>query len=469
MCKTASFPTFAEDCSGETQFTTRFAASAKEPDMFDLRQPTSPGPDVTSGASGLPAELFNSIPLGVFAVGRDLKVTAANDAALRLTGSSRRRVLGRSCCEVFRLGSCRDGCVLKSILATGETVENLRTRVQDCDGRRIPVSVTAGPAIDSAGHIVGGIVTLTNLGRAEARDNHSSDSGSLADIVTSDPNMRHLFEILPTIARNETSILVTGETGTGKNLIARTIHEMSDRAGGPFVTVNCAALPDTLLESELFGYKAGAFTGAVHDKPGRFAAAHGGTLFLDEIGDIPVAMQVKLLRVLQEKVFERLGDQKPIPCDIRIVAATHRDLEEMVDRGTFRRDLFYRINVLNLEIPPLRNRKGDIPSLAQKFVEGFSRSGRKHVTGVTSPALEILMKHSYPGNVRELENIIERNHVIRVRRTSAGGRRLHPAGSRAQRMAPRKGRPRTGYAPHDPATENQETGSDLSPDRWALH
>jgi transcriptional regulator with PAS, ATPase and Fis domain len=179
-------------------------------------------------------------------------------------------------------------------------------------------------------------------------------------------------------------------------------------------------LPESLLESELFGYKAGAFTGAVRDKPGRFAAAQGGTLFLDEIGDIPVDMQVKLLRVLQEKVFERLGDQRSIPCNIRFITATHRNLEEMVAQGTFRRDLYYRINVLNLEIPPLRNRKGDIPLLVQRFVEKFSRSGKKHVTGVNSSALEILMKHNYPGNVRELENIIEhawvmcKDHVIGV-------------------------------------------------------
>ena len=224
--------------------------------------------------------------------------------------------------------------------------------------------------------------------------------------------MKQLFEILPTISRSDSSILVLGETGTGKNLIAKAIHRLSLRASGPMITVNCAALPETLLESELFGYKAGAFTGAHRDKPGRFAAAQGGTLFLDEVGDIPLGMQVKLLRVLQEKVYERLGEQEPIPCDIRFITATHRDLSAMVTAGTFRRDLYYRINVLNLEIPPLRDRKGDIPQLAQKFTERLSLKRGKHVTGVSSAALELLMRHNYPGNVRELENILEHAWVM---------------------------------------------------------
>ncbi len=194
--------------------------------------------------------------------------------------------------------------------------------------------------------------------------------------------------------------------------MARAIHNLSSRTKGPLITVNCAALPETLLESELFGYKAGAFTGAVRDRPGRFAAAEGGTLFLDEVGDIPLDMQVKLLRVLQERVYERLGDQKPIPCNIRLITATHRDLMEMVSEGTFRRDLYYRINVLNVDLPPLRDRKGDVPLLAQKFIAQFSSARGKHIIGLSSATLELLMAHNYPGNVRELENIIEHAWVM---------------------------------------------------------
>ncbi len=311
-------------------------------------------------------------------------------------------------------------------MESGEPIANLRTKIKDSLGRFIPVSLSTSVFRDKDGDVVGGVVTLQNLNPGKRPEKEFGSPRAFRDIVTGDPNMRQLFEVLPTISRSDTSVLVAGETGTGKNLLAKTIHKLSARASGPFVTVNCAALPESLLESELFGYKAGAFTGAVRDKPGRFAAAQGGTLFLDEIGDIPLEMQVKLLRVLQDKIFERLGDQRPIACDIRFITATHRNLEEMVAQGTFRRDLYYRINVLNVEIPPLRNRKGDIPLLVHRFVEKFSRSGKKHVTGVTSSALEILMKHNYPGNVRELENIIEhawvmcKDHVIDVEHLPRG-------------------------------------------------
>jgi transcriptional regulator with PAS, ATPase and Fis domain len=265
---------------------------------------------------------------------------------------------------------------------------------------------------DDAGQTIGGVATFVDLAKVHQYFETESTEGPFRDILTGDPNMKQLFEILPTISRSSSSILILGETGTGKNLMAKTIHRLSARAKAPFITVNCAALPETLLESELFGYKAGAFTGAHRDKPGRFAAAHGGTLFLDEIGDIPLEMQVKLLRVLQEKVYERLGEQVPIPCDIRFITATHRDLPAMVTAGTFRRDLYYRINVLNLEIPPLRERKGDIPQLAQRFTERLSLTRGKHITGVSSAVLEVLMQHNYPGNVRELENILEHAWVM---------------------------------------------------------
>jgi PAS domain S-box-containing protein len=388
--------------------------------MFDLNELISAEPGIGPASPGFLEGLFNSIPMGIFAVDEDLRITAVNDAALDALEIPRRRAIGKPCCDVFRGAACRDGCALKQTMESGEPIVNLRTRIKDSLGRNIPVSLSTSVFRDHSGDVVGGVVTFFNMNREKMQEKEVGRPRPFQNIVTGDPNMRQLFDVLPTISRSDTSVLVAGETGTGKNLLAKTIHELSSRAGGPFVTVNCAALPESLLESELFGYKAGAFTGAVRDKPGRFAAAQGGTLFLDEIGDIPVDMQVKLLRVLQEKVFERLGDQRSIPCNIRFITATHRNLEEMVAQGTFRRDLYYRINVLNLEIPPLRNRKGDIPLLVQRFVEKFSRSGKKHVTGVNSSALEILMKHNYPGNVRELENIIEhawvmcKDHVIGV-------------------------------------------------------
>jgi len=207
--------------------------------------------------------------------------------------------------------------------------------------------------------------------------------------------------VLPTIAASDSTVLITGESGTGKELIARAIHNHSQRAKKSFVAVNCGGFPDTLIESELFGYEAGAFTGASKPKPGRFALAQGGTLFLDEIGDLPPLLQVKLLRVLQEKTYEPLGGVKTLKADVRIVAATHHDLEEMVKEGRFREDLFYRINVIRIELPPLRERREDLPLLINNFINRFSTLQDKTVTGVSPEALILLMSYSYPGNVRE--------------------------------------------------------------------
>jgi PAS domain S-box-containing protein len=351
--------------------------------------------------------LFNSVSEGVFAVDLDFRIIAINDSALQTLGISRNRALGRPCREVFRSSICDDDCALRQTLTKGEPMLNIGATMLDAVGRRVPVTLSTALLRDSEGRVIGGAETFVNLARIKDRFKTAERQQPFGSIVTGDPAMKRLFDILPTIAPTATSILINGETGTGKNLLARAIHNLSARAKGPMITVNCAALPETLLESELFGYKAGAFTGAVRDRPGRFAAAEGGTLFLDEIGDIPLGMQVKLLRVLQERVYERLGEQKPIPCDIRFITATHRDLGELVAQGKFRRDLYYRINVLNVDIPPLRERKGDIPLLAQHFIERFSLSRGKHVTGISSGALEQLMTHDFPGNVRELENIIE--------------------------------------------------------------
>ncbi|MCB1182290.1 sigma 54-interacting transcriptional regulator [bacterium] len=359
--------------------------------------------------------MFNSVPEGVFAVDTDYRIIAVNDAALTALDLPRLRVIGRSAREVLHAGIGGDGCQLRRTMATGRPGLTLDQRLRDSLGRTFPATLSTGALHDDEGRIIGCVVTFVDLARVrqhlDVSDPDAADAPAGA-MITGDPAMKRLFDLLPTLARSASSVLIQGETGTGKNLVARTLHGLSARADGPFITVNCAALPETLLESELFGYKAGAFTGAHRDKPGRFAAAEGGTLFLDEIGDIPLGMQVKLLRVLQEKVYERLGEQTPIPCDIRFVTATHRDLDEMVAAGTFRRDLYYRVNVLNLEIPPLRDRKGDVPRLAQRFVERLSLSRGRHVTGVSSAALELLMRHNYPGNVRELENILEHAWVM---------------------------------------------------------
>jgi PAS domain S-box-containing protein len=238
------------------------------------------------------------------------------------------------------------------------------------------------------------------------------ERAAFADMISRSPLMKEIFDILPEVAATPATVLVTGESGTGKELVARSIHELSGRKNKPFITINCSALPDTLLEAELFGYKAGAFTDAKKDKPGMFARAHGGTIFLDEIGDITPAMQVKLLRVIQEKTFEPLGATGPVTVDVRIIAATNKDLGEEVKKGRFREDLFYRINVLVIKLPPLRDRRCDIPVLCDHFIGRFNTRYNKEIKGVSPEAETFLLAHDFPGNIRELENIIERAFVF---------------------------------------------------------
>jgi transcriptional regulator with PAS, ATPase and Fis domain len=224
--------------------------------------------------------------------------------------------------------------------------------------------------------------------------------------------MQRLFRILEQVSESDTTVLLEGETGTGKELFAKAIHSLSNREKGPFIAINCGSLPDTLLESELFGYKAGAFTDAKKDKPGRLALAEGGTIFLDEIGDISPALQVKLLRVLQDKMYEPLGSTKSEKANVRIVAAANKKLEDLVRQGAFREDLYYRINVVKLVLPPLRSRKEDIPLLIDHFVRKFNRLSGKEIQGLSPEALPVLMSHEFPGNIRELENIIEYATVV---------------------------------------------------------
>lgn len=224
--------------------------------------------------------------------------------------------------------------------------------------------------------------------------------------------MAELMNLAGRIAASQATVLIQGETGTGKELLARLIHSLSPRADYPFIAVNCAAIPETLIESELFGHEKGAFTGAVQRRIGRFEQADGGTLFLDEIGELSLPVQVKLLRFLQEREFQRVGGERTLKADVRIVSATHQDLEARIKEGSFREDLFYRINVVTMKIPPLRERREDIPVLIDHFVKRFARDNRKKIDGVSREARDLLIRYDYPGNVRELENIIERAIVI---------------------------------------------------------
>jgi len=356
--------------------------------------------------------ILESISDGVFTIDRDWIITSFNRAAEQITGIKRNEAVGHLCSEVFRSSLCEGACALRLTMGNGKSLINLHCFIINAAGHRVPISISTAVMRDESGNIIGGAETFRDLSEVESLRQELSERSRVGELVSRSSSMQKIFDLLPTIAQSDSTVLINGETGTGKELLAKAIHKMSKRVENPFVAINCGALPDTLLESELFGYKKGAFTGANHDKPGRFALADGGTLFLDEIGDISQALQVRLLRVIQERIYEPLGSTNSESTDVRIIVATNRNLSEMVKKGLFREDLFYRINVIRLELPPLRKRKGDVPLLVEHFIERFNRIQHKNVPGITPAALELLMAHDWPGNVRELENVIERAFVI---------------------------------------------------------
>jgi PAS domain S-box-containing protein len=356
--------------------------------------------------------ILDSISDGVFTVDLEWRVTSFNRAAEEITGVSRREAIGRRCAEVFRSSMCGAACALQQTLRTGKPIIGKSGYIIDAHGNRIPISISTAVLRDSSGQVIGGAETFRDLSEVEALRQELQGKFRVGDLTSRSPLMQRVFEVLPAIAGSPSTVMVLGETGTGKELVARTIHSLSPRRQGPFVAVNCGALPDTLLESELFGYKAGAFTGATKDKPGRFALARGGTLFLDEIGEVSPALQVRLLRVLQERSYEPLGGTRSETAEVRVIVATNKDLMEQMRQGLFREDLYYRVNVVRLELPPLRRRKEDIPLLVEQFVTRFNRLQQKAVQGIAPEALSLLMAHNWPGNIRELENAIEHAFIL---------------------------------------------------------
>lgn len=356
--------------------------------------------------------IMDSLADGVFTVDLNWNITFFNRAASAITGVPRNEAMGRKCWEVFRSSICDGSCALKAALEAGESRGNRSLFFVRSDGTKVPISISAAPLRDRRGKTVGGVETFRDLSALRMMQKKLDALYSVDDILSRSPAFQRTLSILPQIAASGSTVLITGESGTGKELVARAIHNLSPRAKKPFVAVNCGALPENLLESELFGHKAGAFTDAKRDKPGRFQTADGGTIFLDEIGDMPLPVQVKILRALQERIIEPLGAVAGVPINVRIVAATNRDLEDMVTRQAFRSDLFYRLNVVRLGLPPLRQRAEDIPLLTQHFIERQNALTGKDVHTLSPEVLQLLMRHSFPGNVRELENIIEYAFIL---------------------------------------------------------
>ena len=366
---------------------------------------------MSSGNEAIATIILDSLAEGVATIDRAGLITAFNRSAERLTGLKRNKVIGRLCQEVF--GPCCGGvCIIGETLRTGKSLRDRQANLKHVDGHLTPVAVTTNLLRDQRDRVVGAVGTIRDLSREEELKKELHQQWRLEDLLSRNHTMRRLFELVPAVAASPSTVLITGESGTGKELIARAIHARSPRASKPFIAVNCGALPDNLLESELFGYRKGAFTDAKTDKPGRFARAEGGTLFLDEIGEISPALQVRLLRVLQERIYEPLGATAPVKADVRILAATNRDLKAQVEAKTFRLDLFYRLNVVHLNLPPLRERLEDVPLLAEHFIDHFNRLHDRHVVGISEEALALIGRHDFPGNVRELENIIERAFVL---------------------------------------------------------
>lgn len=357
--------------------------------------------------------ILDSIADGVFTINSEGKITSFNRAAEEVTGFRRSEAIGKYCFDVFRANICQSQCALKETMRTRKEIVNRPVNILTKHGRELPISISTAVLRDEKGEIIGGVETFRDLSPLETLRRELARKVSFHDIISQNHRMQDLFAILPDIAESDSTVLIQGPSGSGKELFARAIHDLSHRKNRPFIAVNCGALPDSLLEAELFGYVRGAFTDARKNKPGRFALAHRGTILLDEIGEMSPALQVKLLRVLEDRQFEPLGATVSTPIDIRVVAATNQDLSRLVEAERFREDLFYRVNVVKVELPPLRERREDIPLLVDHFIQKFNLKRGRLVEGVSEEVMDILIRYDFPGNVRELENIIEHAFILR--------------------------------------------------------
>ncbi len=370
------------------------------------------------GAAGIPnisnlfnnpldfSEVLDKMPIGVVVLSLDRKIMIMNQALEALTGYRQKEASGVSCAHVLRNNIClRDCPALKIVEASNPSC--LNGNVINKDRRMIPVRITFAPLKNFEGEMIGFLETVEDIRLLQTLDDTASRAYNFNNIIGRSPEMKKIFGIIPTVARSDSSVLITGETGVGKDMLAEIIHNASSRSKGPFVKINCSALPETLLESELFGHQKGAFTGAVDNKPGRFRMAHNGTLFLTEIGDMPLTLQAKLLTFLDDKEVFPLGSTERFLADVRVIAATNRNLERGVMTNRFRKDLLFRLNVVRIHLPPLRDRQGDVRLLLDHFLLATSTQLAKKTMGLSRKALEILLAYSYPGNVRELRNIVE--------------------------------------------------------------
>jgi len=356
--------------------------------------------------------ILDNLDIAVFTVNRSGHITSFNSMAETITGYGREELLGQHHQKLMGCNQPGETCPVAESMKTGKSLANQHLQLISKDGRELPIRASCMALRNEVGHIIGGLATFQDLSLIQQLNRAISEKYTYADMIGRDRPMQQIFEILPVVAASDANVLIEGPTGTGKDLLAKVIHNASPRKDKPFVKVNCAAMPDNLLESEMFGYVKGAFTGADRDKPGRFQEADSGTIFLDEIGDLPLALQAKLLRVLEDKEFYPLGSQKLSRVDVRIIAATNQGLKSLMSKKLFREDLYYRLNVMRLDLPSLRSRRGDIPLLIRRFLNQYNVARGTAITGIAEEALELLLNYDYPGNIRELENIIEHACIL---------------------------------------------------------
>jgi PAS domain S-box-containing protein len=356
--------------------------------------------------------LFDGLPEGVFTIDTQWRINSFNTLAEQLTGFKKEQVIGKLCWQVFQSGRCRHECPFLDIFKEGGSCENQEMTIVNHKGLVKKIRVNAAPMKDENGTLVGGIESFSLAPKASGKTIPFQVMKTFEGMVGKSKVMKTIFDKLPDIAKSPVSVLITGESGTGKELIARAIHNLSKSQNSTFQAVNCSALSETLLESELFGHEKGAFTGADHSKPGRFELAANGTFFLDEIGDMKPSLQVKLLRVLEQKEFERVGSDKSIKLTARIIAATHQNLEMAQKSGQFREDLYYRLRTIPIHLPPLRERIEDIPLLVTYFIKKFNHQYNKQVRLVDPVVLSFFSTYAWPGNIRELERVMEHAFVF---------------------------------------------------------
>ncbi len=355
----------------------------------------------------LTQDILDSLGEGLFTVDKNFRINSLNRAAERMLGIQREKVIGDFCKNIFRSKRCFADCPIERVLEQGQPVFELESELKQKNGRKIPVKLNANVLKDAQARPIGGVISFRDMSYLEKVNDNLLTTSNFHGFIGHHKSMQDIYNLIEEVADSDSSVLITGESGTGKELIADAIVKISKRKDKPFVKINCSVFPPQLLASELFGHVKGAFTDAVRDRVGRFELADKGTIFLDEVAEMPLQMQVQLLRVLQEGTFERVGESITRKVDVRVIAATNKDVQKEMREGRMREDLFYRLNVIPIEIPPLRMRRSDIPHLVQHFVKKFALVSKKKITEVDDEAMDLLLSYQWPGNVRELENTIE--------------------------------------------------------------